>query len=273
MKNRKKPHRGRRRKKTIGDYISTVILLIAMCVLVFCGYRLYQIQSAYWEGDKDYNQLKELALQENDDTDGEDEYEGPRFTIDFEALGEVNGDIKAWLRFDEPSIINYPVVQGHDNNVYLHRTLSGYENTMGAIFINATNKPDFTDRHTLIYGHNMNNGSMFGELDKYSAKEFWEQYPYFYIYTPDGAETRYRIIASAVVNERSDIYQYAFASDEDFEQFLGLLQNIAQYETGIAGLVNKDSQILTLSTCTAATGVNRFIVSGVKDEVRLPRGQ
>lgn len=269
MKNRKRPHRGRRRKKTIGDYISTVILLIAIVVLVVCSYRLYQIQSGYWEGDKDYRELKDLALQET----GEDTGEEPRFTIDFEALKEVNDDIKAWLRFDEPSIIDYPVVQGPNNDVYLHRTLSGYDNTMGAIFINAGNAPDFTDRHTIVYGHNMNNGSMFGELDSYNERSFWEQYPYFYIYTPDGAETRYKIISSGVVLATSDIYQYAFAADEDFEQFLELMKNTALYDTEMWSSLDKDSQIVTLSTCTAATGENRFIVSGVKDEVRVPRGQ
>lgn len=269
MKNRKTPHRGRRRKKTIGDFISMVILFIAIGVLIFCAYKLYQIQSEYWEGDRDYKQLRELAIQETDTDDNtEDE---PRFTIDFDALREVNADIKAWIRFDEPSIIDYPVVQGPNNTVYLHRTLSGYENTMGAIFINAGNNPDFTDRHTIVYGHNMNNGSMFGELDEYGKREFWEQYPYFYIYTPDGAEIRYKIIAAGVVNEVSDIYQYAFASDEDFGQFLELVKRTAIYDTGMADSLNVDSQIVTLSTCTAASGVNRFIVSGIKDEVRMPR--
>jgi len=272
MKKRKVPRRGRRRRKTIGDHISTLILIIAIVVLVVCGYKLYQIQSGYWEGDKDYKELKELAIQENDET-GEDADAStePRYTIDFGALEGVNSDIKAWLRFDEPAIIDYPVVQGRDNEVYLHRTLSGYENTMGAIFINAGNKADFTDRHTIVYGHNMNNGSMFGELDSYNARSFWEQYPYFYIYTPDGAEIRYKIVAAGVVLSNSDLYQYAFASDEDFEQFLGLLNRTALYDTGAS--LNKDSQIVTLSTCTAATGENRFIVSGVKDEVRVPRGQ
>ena len=272
MKKRKVPRRGRRRRKTIGDHISTLILIIAIVVLVVCGYKLYQIQSGYWEGDKDYKELKELAIQENDET-GEDADAStePRYTIDFGALEGVNSDIKAWLRFDEPAIIDYPVVQGRDNEVYLHRTLSGYDNTMGAIFINAGNKADFTDRHTIVYGHNMNNGSMFGELDSYNARSFWEQYPYFYIYTPDGAEIRYKIVAAGVVLSNSDLYQYAFASDEDFEQFLGLLNRTALYDTGAS--LNKDSQIVTLSTCTAATGENRFIVSGVKDEVRVPRGQ
>ena len=272
MKKRKVPRRGRRRRKTIGDHISTLILIIAIVVLAVCGYKLYQIQSGYWEGDKDYKELKELAIQENDET-GEDADAStePRYTIDFGALEGVNSDIKAWLRFDEPAIIDYPVVQGRDNEVYLHRTLSGYDNTMGAIFINAGNKADFTDRHTIVYGHNMNNGSMFGELDSYNARSFWEQYPYFYIYTPDGAEIRYKIVAAGVVLSNSDLYQYAFASDEDFEQFLGLLNRTALYDTGAS--LNKDSQIVTLSTCTAATGENRFIVSGVKDEVRVPRGQ
>ena len=269
MKNRKRPHRGRRRKKRIGNFISTIILFIAIGVLIVCIYNLYQIQSEYWEGDRDYKQLRELAIQETEAPTEEE----PRFVIDFDALGDVNTDIKAWIRFDEPSIIDYPVVQGPNNTVYLHRTLSGYENTMGAIFINAGNNPDFTDRHTIIYGHNMNNGSMFGELDVYGERNFWEQYPYFYIYTPDGAEIRYKIVATGVVNEISDIYQYAFASDEDFGQFLELVKSTALYDTGMAGALNTESQLVTLSTCTAASGVNRFVVTGIKDEVRMPRGQ
>lgn len=76
----------------------------------------------------------------------------------------------AWIRFDEPAVINYPVVQGSDNSEYLSKTFKGYDNTVGTIFVNAYNHADFNDRNTIIYGHYMYNGTMFNELEQYHEK-------------------------------------------------------------------------------------------------------
>ncbi len=86
----------------------------------------------------------------------------------------------------EPSQINYPVVQGADNDLYLHKTFSANENTLGAIFVDAAASSDFTDKNTIIYGHRMKDGSMFRKLEEYKDEDFWKENPYFYIYTPDG---------------------------------------------------------------------------------------
>ena len=269
MENRRKgnkniPHRGRRKKKTIGMRISNIILIIAIAVLLFCAYKLFTIYNGYREGEKEYNNLQDVAIQNGDN-------DGPSIIIDFEELWKINQDIRAWIRFDEPSIISYPVVQGRDNEQYLHETIGGADNTMGAIFINADNNPDFTDRHTLVYGHRMDNGAMFGKLDLYKQQSFWEENPYFYIYTPDGAEIRYKIVSAGTVSETDDVYMYSFATDEQFEQFLGAVRRLAMYDTGTAATLSKDSQIVTLSTCTAANDTNRFVVCGVKDEIRRPK--
>ena len=119
------------------------------------------------------------------------------FRVDFDELLAVNPDTIGWIRFSpEPAIINYPIVQGEDNEEYLHKTFSANENTLGAIFLNAGNSPDFSDRNSIVYGHRMKDGSMFRHLQDYEDQSFWESNPYFYIYTPDGREITYHDLFS-----------------------------------------------------------------------------
>ena len=96
--------------------------------------------------------------------------------VDFDALRQINPDVVAWIRFDEPAVINYPVVQGSDNSEYLSKTFKGYDNTVGTIFVNAYNHADFNDRNTIIYGHYMYNGTMFNELEQYHEKSSFHKY-------------------------------------------------------------------------------------------------
>ena len=97
--------------------------------------------------------------------------------IRFDELREENPDIVAWIRSDDPENtgIDYPVFYSGDNEKYLRRDLYGKSHIAGSIFLEGLNRPDFTDYYTVIYGHNMNDGSMFGGLKKYRKKEFWEE--------------------------------------------------------------------------------------------------
>ena len=103
--------------------------------------------------------------------------------IDFAGLQAVNPDVIAWI--DIPGLsVSYPVVQGEDNSYYLHHLFTGEYNSSGSIFADCHNQPDFTDQNTIIYGHNMKNGSMFGTLSHYQDQVLWEENPYFYLYVP-----------------------------------------------------------------------------------------
>ena len=86
--------------------------------------------------------------------------------VDFEALRQQNPDIIAWI-YSTDTPINYPVVQSEDNSYYLRRLIDGTRNTAGTIFADFRNAPDFSDRNTLVYGHNMKNNPMFGTLSEY----------------------------------------------------------------------------------------------------------
>lgn len=258
-KNRKKYHRGRRvrrtKKQRIYRLISTIVLIVALIVFAFSAFQLYKIFHGYHEGESEYKELEELVIM----NEGKDE---AGLQVDFDALKEINEDVVGWIHFEEPAIINYPLVQGSDNSEYLYKTFKGYDNTVGTIFVNAYNNADFNDQNTLIYGHYMYNGTMFNELEKYAKKEFWEQYPYFYIYTPDGREIQYHIYSAGIVKDTSESYIYQFQDETAFAAFVETTKGISNYDTGVE--VGEGDHVVTLSTCTRANNDDRFVVHAVK---------
>ena len=109
--NKKKHHRGRRKKKGGSNIVSNIILVIAIVVFAVSAYKLYGIFSEYNKGDKEYQKIQDLVI----NTEKKDDTKEETFSVDFEKLLEMNSDVVGWIRFDEPSEINYPVVQGRDN--------------------------------------------------------------------------------------------------------------------------------------------------------------
>ena len=152
---RDEKHSRRDRRKKKGGIISTVILIVAICVFAFSAFQLYKIFNGYHKGESEYDDLVKLAVTEDkgEQENGTDDQDGSRFSVDFDALRQINPDVVAWIRFDEPAVINYPVVQGSDNSEYLSKTFKGYDNTVGTIFVNAYNHADFKDRNRIIYVH------------------------------------------------------------------------------------------------------------------------
>lgn len=264
-----KHHRGRREKKTKGQIISNIVLVIAIGVFLFSGYKLYEIFSEYNKGETEYENIQEIVIKEGpvESADGDASQEETIFTVDFEKLKEINPETVAWIRFDEPSQISYPVVKGADNSKYLNTTFEGKRNSAGALFVDMDNSGDFTDRNTFIYGHNMKNGSMFGQLRKYKTKAFGQEHPYFYIYTPDGKETTYQVFAVSVVKDTSESYQKWYNTDEEFLDYIKYIRSIAGYKTDVE--VGADSKIVSLSTCTNVSDDERLLVHGVKIHERL----
>ena len=266
---RKHYHKGRRKKKSIGRIITNIILIVALVVFAVSAFQLGMIGKGYLSGRSEYDKVRKLAITQDDsnstDNNGDGEPETDGFSVDFSKLLEINADTIGWIRFPkEPSQISYPVVQGKNNSEYLKKTFSANENTLGTIFLNVDNNKDFSDRNTLIFGHRMKDGSMFRHLQDYEEKSFWEQNPYFYIYTVDGRILKYHIYSAGQVLDTSDSYQTAFESDEAYQSFLDMTKSTALYDTGVE--VTTQSQIVTLSTCTSASDNHRFVVRGVIED-------
>lgn len=255
---RGKKHR-RRSAFNIG---STVVLIAAVCVFVFSLYQLVTMLVPYYSGGQEYDKIRDLAITV-DDTGGETGEDGSGgFSVDFDVLLEENEDTVAWIRFDEPSIINYPVVKSADNSDYLTKTFTANDNKLGAIFVDYRNASDFSDRNTFIYGHHLNvGGEMFSELVEYEDESFCRENPYFYIYTPDGKVRMYTVFSAGVVKDTAENYNITYNSDEDFENYINLCRESSNYQVDVE--VNAQSKIVSLSTCTNVRDDERFLVQGV----------
>ncbi len=237
--------------------IRIIILIIAVGVFGFSLFKVISGENEYKEGRDEYEDIREEAK-----TDDPDAGNG----IDWDALRAINPDIVGWIRFKEPKVIDYPVVQGKDNSTYLKKSFGANYIKAGTIFINCDNTPDFGDWNTIIYGHNMNDGSMFASLKRqYQDKAFWEQYPDFEIYTPDGATHRYKIFAVGTYKAGSEPSgQYQFTDAIDFMDLINQIKAGQAYETGVE--VTEENRIVTLYTCTNVRAADRWLVFGVEQE-------
>ena len=253
------PNEGRngkkkKQKRAAFDILSGTVLIVAVCVFVFSLYQLVMMLVPYYTGGKEYDEIQDLAVEADGD--------GTGFSVDFDALLEINPDTIAWIRFDEPSIINYPVVKSADNNEYLTKTFAENDNKLGAIFMDMRNNSDFSDRNTIIYGHHLNvSPDMFSRLHLYEDEEFCQEHPDFYIYTPDGKVRTYTVFSAGVVNASADNYDIEFASDEEFEQYIEICRESSNYQVDVE--VDAQSQIVSLSTCTGDRRDERFLLQGV----------
>ena len=251
----KRKRKRRNQQKT--DVISITILIVAVCVFVFSLYQLAMLLVPYYFGGQEYDEVKKLVITTEKTAEGEE-----KFQVDFEALQEENSDTVAWIRFDEPAVISYPVVKGMDNDLYLTKTFSASDNKLGAIFMDYRNASSFSDRNTIIYGHNLKvGGEMFSQLNAYGDEAFYKEHPYFYIYTPDGKTRTYTVFSAAVVKDTADQYNLTYATDEAFESYLKMCKEDSAYDTGTE--VNAQSQIVSLSTCTNVREDERFLLQGV----------
>lgn len=275
--------RRKKRKATFGDIMTTLLLLIALCVFIFSAYTLYGFYVEYKKGSDEYDNLEGnyTVSDQNDDNyeDLEDDEALQNITgrevatvvengqtvtlptmtnpIDFTQLQQVNSDIVGWLRIRALDI-SYPLVQGEDNDYYLHRTFEGEENIAGCLFVNCYNHADLTDQNTIIYGHNMKNGSMFGKLKQFREEETFKKSRYFWIFTPDFIY-QYRIFSARVVNKTGLTYQTSFL-DPEFEEFINEAFENSEVENSDVE-VTKEDRIVTLSTCTG-DDATRFVVMG-----------
>jgi len=180
---------------------------------------------------------------------------------DFEYLKDVNSDVVGWIQIPGTRI-DYPVVQGSDNEFYLTHTVSGEEYSAGAIFLDAAIEDGLSDRNPILHGHNTKSGAMFSRLNRYRKQSFWEAHRYVYITTPEGRGV-YEIFSAYETEPDSDNYYFGFEADDVFQEYLDRVRSQSFYDTGVS--VTKDDFIVTLSTCANNVEL-RFVVHAKRVE-------
>lgn len=180
--------------------------------------------------------------------------------VDFAYLQSRNSDVDGWIVV-EGTDIDYPVLYDtSDDYYYLDHTRTGTYSAAGSIFVEDYNSRDFVDFNTVIYGHNMRDGSMFAQLHYFEDEDFFDSYETITIYTEDSVLT-YQIFAAYVRDNEHLMQYYSYGTEEDRQDYIDdIYDHDGFFNYDIE--VTPDDRIVTLSTCTGWT-YTRFLVQGV----------
>lgn len=178
--------------------------------------------------------------------------------LDFEALSSKCPGIVAWVRI-ENTAVDYPVMQGQDNDFYLSHLPNGKGAQRGSIFLDYHNMPDFSDRNTLIYGHNMKSGSMFGSLKKYETASYYQDHPTVLIFTPK-KNIEVELFAGYLINASEEIPPILFWDDNAFESYIKDIKERSIFDSDVT--VSADDRLVSLCTCSYDVRDGRLILVG-----------
>lgn len=240
-----------------------VLGAVAGAAAVICaGIGLWQYVQERSAGSE-YEEIRKDAAAEQE-KEAEAQEPAVEIPIDFDSLTEQNPDIYAWITVPGTQI-DYPVLQRTgDNSYYLDHTAENKESPEGAIYTEDYNSKDFEDPNTVIYGHDMKNGSMFQNLLNYQDKEFFDNNREVLVYTPD-AIRHYRIFAAYLYDDRHIMQSFDFDIRSVYSAYLDHIFSIrdmnARIDTSME--VGADDKIITLSTCYGSQSDRRYLVQAV----------
>ena len=178
---------------------------------------------------------------------------------DFVAWKSLNEDVSAWIH-NEVVRVDHPVLKSPSNEYYLTHDIDHSYRAMGSIFFDFRNQTDFSDKNTIIYGHNFDNGQMFSNLVWYKDQQFYEKNPYYYLYTPDQV-FRVDIAAGIVVGETDTTFlAIDFSSGADFQAYLQKIEENSVIVSEVE--LRPGDRLVTLYTCTNDWLGQRFVVIG-----------
>ncbi len=176
--------------------------------------------------------------------------------VDFSALLARNRDVVGWI-YSPDTVINYPVVQGSDNDYYLHRLIDGTWNPSGSIFVDVRNPLCFDGRSAILYGHHMNDGSMFASIVNYKNQAYYNEHPNLYLNTPSG-NYRLAVFSGFVTYADSSVYTFDFTDDAEFLDYVGKMKGFSDFNSEVT--VAATDRIAVLSTCTYEYDDARYVI-------------
>ncbi len=237
------------RQKTV-----RIIVISAFAILfIISAFNLAKILIDYQKNDRFYQTLQNKVVTSSPITTLPDKPYQSALSIDFDALCKENADIIGWI-YCPDTPINYPVVQGKNNEQYIRADLYGNYLAGGTIFADCRNSEIEQDENLIIYGHNMNNNSMFASLTNYKKQSYFDSHPKLYLYTPL-ADYEIECAYGATIKADHDIYRL----HPDTET----LHNLQQSSTFVSPVTLQESdKLITLSTCSYDYNDARYVLVG-----------
>ena len=179
--------------------------------------------------------------------------------IDFDTLKENYPTLVAWIKSEN---INYPIVQGKDNNYYLSRLPNGKHHVMGSIFLDYRNLKDFSEQCIILYGHDSRKGDMFGSLKHYANQEYYEQNSSMFIFTPE-CDYKLILIAGYIIDSAIEVPPMNFSDSTDLARYVTDIKSRSIFKSDSSIEINYDDQLVYLATCTPTGSINdRLIIVG-----------
>lgn len=239
-------------------YIRKLAICLCAIVFVYSVYQLGVIFYNYYTIDRDNNSLIEEVIDVEEEDDDEIEevkpFDPKSMSIDFDKLLKKNKDVVGWLVVPNTKI-NDVLLLGETNDTYIKTTIDGKSSSAGSLFLDCDNHGDFKDNNTIIYGHNMKNGSRFHNVRYYvnKDKDYFNNHNKAYIYLPDGTINEYEIFASATINERSSLY----TNPSSYKDYVKEVLSNAKYKNEVS---DEEAPIIMLSTCHSSIEDQRYVV-------------
>lgn len=249
-------------------FISVFILSLSGVIFIILNNvnsdRFYDrlCRRAFTEGDTNYDTRSESSLRiasksgESDAGNSRHNFTVPY--INFSELKRVSKDIQGWLTIPGTPV-DYPVTQGRDNSFYLHHLPDGTFSYEGTLFTDKSCHKNLSDFNTVIYGHNMRSGSMFGSLDRYKDPAYLKVHPFMFFVTPEKTY-RIKIFAGFVTPAGSDVYSLNMRTRKEEWDFINKCIRRSCFDSEINPLNIK--KIITLSTCDYSFSGARFVLTG-----------
>lgn len=227
-------------------------ILLIICIFIFCisTWKLYGYYRSYKKAKDTYSKIakENVKISKNERK------------IDFKKLKSQNQDIAGWI-YIRGTTIDYPIVQGKDNEEYLHQDFNKKKSSSGTIFLDNNCKKDFTSDNNIIYGHHMKNGTMFAQLLKFREKSFLKKHNEIMIFTPD--RTIHLKVISAYAQKAQNKIPVTFANDKQKKAYIKKIESMGE-QTIKTSRIN-DSHIYTFVTCSYEGEDNRTYVHAAEE--------
>ncbi len=268
--------------------IVIVLLLVFTAMLGVSGYFIWDYYQEATEASSQFDDLAKMAEQsrengssskdapsgvpsqnENntqpDQNQGETDPSESNLGVDYSALYDQNNDMVGWIRIADTHI-DYPVMQTKNNaNFYLHRGFDKKYSSYGCPYVQENCDVERPSDNCIIYGHHMDNGTMFADLEKFRKVDFWEQHKTF-TFDLIHEHREYEILAvfTTVAIKSSDTFEY-FAmvnarDEQEFDKFVGTCKKLSMYDTGVNAKYG--DKLVCLSTCEYPHKAGRLVVVG-----------
>ncbi len=223
---------------------ANLFLLCFIIIFIYSTTKLIFHYKDLYTNKKNHDNLIKKVIKKSKSNDSEVVEEE---NIDFNELLSINPDTKGWIRYNQKKI-NYPIVQTTDNKYYLTHTFEKKYNTAGAIFMDYRN--DYlNDQNVILYGHAMDDGTMFGSLEDMDNNNFFENDAnnYIEILTIDNKLIKYQIFSYYIIKKEDYYITTSFNNEALYQEFINIIMRRSKRNFNVE--VNVGDKILTLSTC------------------------